>query len=73
MTDTHLYLAIGVPTLALIMGMIGNGLLFSALSARMTSLENRMSSIDARFGLLMGKLSDIDTRLGILEDRSRRP
>jgi hypothetical protein len=38
-TDAQRYLAIGVPTIALVLGMIGNGLLFNALSARMTGLE----------------------------------
>ncbi len=76
MTDTQLYLAVGVPTIALVLGMIGNGLLFNALSARMSSLETRMlaleTSMNTRFDLIMGRLSDLDTRLGVLEDRSKR-
>jgi hypothetical protein len=72
MTDTQLYLAIGLPTLALVLGMIGNGLLFNALSARMNSLESRMSSLEAKMDLLIGKVADMDTRLSILEDRSQR-
>lgn len=77
MTDTQLYLAIGIPTMALILGMIGNGLLFNALSARMSSLESRMlaleTSMNTRFDLIMGRLADVDTRLSVLEDRSNRP
>ena len=77
MTDTQLYLAIGIPTIALVLGMVGNGFLFNALSARMTSLEARMVALEtgmnARFDLIMGRLSDLDTRLGVLEDRSSRP
>jgi hypothetical protein len=77
MTDTQLYLAVGVPTIALVLGMIGNGLLFNALSARMSSLEVRMlaleSSMNTRFDLIMGRLADLDTRLSVLEDRSKRP
>lgn len=76
MTDTQLYLAIGIPTIALVLGMIGNGFLFNALSARMSSIENRMlaleGSMNTRFDLIMGKLSDLDTRLSVLEDRSKR-
>ena len=76
MTDTQLYLAIGIPTIALLIGMIGNGLLFNALSAQMTSLESRMlaleTSMNTRFDLIMGRLSDLDSRLGVLEDRWRR-
>jgi hypothetical protein len=76
MTATQLYLAVGVPTIALVLGMIGNGLLFNALSARMSSLEARMlaleSSMNTRFDLIMGRLADLDTRLSVLEDRSKR-
>jgi hypothetical protein len=74
--DTQLYLAVGVPTIALVLGMIGNGLLFNALSARMSSLQARMlaleSSMNTRFDLIMGRLTDLDTRLSVLEDRSKR-
>lgn len=87
MTDTQLYLAVGIPTMALVLGMILNGLLFNALSARMSTLENALSgriaslesrmlaletSLNTRFDLIMGRLSDLDTRLGVLEDRSKR-
>ena len=48
MTDARLYLAIGLPTLAVVMGMIGNGFLFNALSARMSSLEARMLALETR-------------------------
>jgi len=83
MTDTQLYLAIGIPTIALVLGMMGNGFLFNALSARITSLEARMmaletrihtfeTSVNQRIDLLIGKIGEIDTRLGILEDRSNR-
>jgi len=55
-TDAQLHPAIGIPSFALILGMIGNGLLFNALSARM----------------IMGRPGDPDTRLSVLEDRSKR-
>jgi hypothetical protein len=70
MTDAQLYLSIGVPTLALALGMIGNGFLFNALSARMSSLETRMlaleTSANQRIDLLISKVADIDSRLGVL-------
>lgn len=77
MTDTQLYLAIGVPTIALVLGMIGNGFLFNALSARMASLEQRMTaletSVNQRIDMLIGKVSELDTRLSVVEDPWRRP
>jgi len=76
-TDTQLYLAVGLPTIALVLGMIGNGFLFNALSGRIASLEARMlaleNSMNTRFDLIMGRLTDLNTPLGVLEDRSRRP
>jgi hypothetical protein len=76
MTGAQLYLSIGVPTLALALGMIGNGFLFNALSARMSSLETRMpaleTSVNQRIDLLISRVADIDTRLSVLEDRSKR-
>jgi len=87
MTDAQLYLAIGLPTIVLTLGMIGNGFLFNALSARMSSLEARMlaletrmevrilaleTSVNQRIDMLIGKVADLDTRLSVLEDRSNR-
>lgn len=83
MTDAQRYFAVGIPTIALVLGMIGNGFLFNALSARMSSLEPRMlaiegrvagfeTSINQRIDMLIGKISEMDTRLSILEDRSNR-
>jgi hypothetical protein len=64
MTDAQLYLAIGFPVIALVLGMIGNGFLFNALSARMSSLEARMlaleTSMNTRFDLIMGRLTDLE-------------
>lgn len=86
MTDAQLYLAIGLPTIVLTLGMIGNGFLFNALSARMTSLEARMlaletrlearilaleTSVNQRIDMLIGKVAEIDNRLSVLEDRSK--
>ena len=78
MTDSQLYLVIGLPTLAVVLGMITNGFLFNALSTRMSSLEARMlalearllafeTSVNQRIDILTGKISDLDTRLSILK------
>jgi hypothetical protein len=76
MTDAQLYFAIGLPTTVVTLGMIGNGFLFNALSARMSSLEARMlaleTSVNQRIDMLIGKVADLDTRLSVLEDRSSR-
>jgi hypothetical protein len=76
MADMQFYLSIGIPSLLLALGMIGDGLLFNGLSARMSSLEARMlaleTRVNTRFDLIMGRLSDLDTGLSVLQDRSKR-
>jgi hypothetical protein len=64
MTDAQLYLAIGIPTFALILGMIGNGLLFNALSARISSLEG---GFEGRMSALAARMSGLETRMLALE------
>ena len=59
MTDTQLYLVIGIPTIALVLGMIGNGYLFNALSARMSDLDRGFS----------GRMIGLESRMGSLENR----
>jgi hypothetical protein len=68
-THTQLYLAVGVPTIAIMIGMAINALVFQSLSARMNHIEARMVNLDTRFDLLMSKLVDIDNRLTRVEER----
>jgi hypothetical protein len=77
MTDAQLYLAIGLPSLVVMSGILVNGLLIqqlgNQLSARITSLEtslnSRISSLETRFETLTGKVIEIDNRLTRLEER----
>ncbi len=73
MTDVQLYLALGIPTVAVLVGMLINGMRFSALNGRIGSLENRMtlleSKFDMRFDMLISKVVGIDNRLTRLEAR----
>ena len=87
MTNVRLYMSIGIPTLAVLAGILLNGYLYLALNtslngrmdsidSRIASLETRMLSLEttmtARFDLIMGKLVDLDNRLTVLEDRGKR-
>ena len=77
-TDTQLYLSIGLPVLAVLLTFVGNSLQMSSVSARITSLEstmsarfssveNRLVSLEARFETLTGKVIEVDNRLTRVE------
>jgi uncharacterized protein involved in exopolysaccharide biosynthesis len=78
MTDTQLYLAVGMPTIAILLGILINGLQFhratADLSARISTIETSINaristietSINARFASLEARLASVETRLDIL-------
>jgi hypothetical protein len=87
MNDAQLYLAIGVPVFAVLMGFIGSIFQVNTINARITSLEaamnnrigsfessvnNRFSSLESRFETLIGKVMEVDTRLTRVEERLER-
>ena len=73
MTDSQLYLVIGIPSFVALMGILVNALVFISLNSRMSALETRMlaleQSVAQRFDLLIGKVGELDTRLSVLEER----
>jgi hypothetical protein len=64
-TNMQLYLAAGTPTIAVLVGILMNAVLYNSLNSRMTSME-------VKFDLIMGKLADLDNRLTRLEERLER-
>ena len=84
MTNAQLYLTIGIPTFAILIGILvnqaqisslGNSMnsRFQGLEGRIQSLENRITAleqkIDAKIDLLIGKILGLDNRLTRLEER----
>lgn len=76
MTDTQLYFAVGLPTFAVLIGIIVNGMQFASLHGRMGALDSRfagfevrIASLEAKFEVMLTKLVDIDNRVSRLEDR----
>jgi hypothetical protein len=77
MTDQQLYLAIGIPAVIAILGILVNVGYFVALNARVASLENWLDSrtntieqkFDMKFDLLTGKVIELDNRIIRLEER----
>ena len=60
MTDTQVWLAIALPNIAVMLGMLATALVFQSLSARIGCLEGRVD-------MLFSKLMDIDHRLSKVE------
>ena len=77
MSNVQLYLAVGLPTLAVLVGILMNAITLSwlntSLNARMTSLENnvdrRLTSLEGRIDMLTGKVVELDNRLTRLKER----
>jgi Na+/H+ antiporter NhaA len=65
MTNMQLYLAAGLPTIAALVGILMNAVLYNSLNSRMTSME-------VKFDLIMGKFAELDNRLTRLEERLER-
>jgi hypothetical protein len=80
MNDTQLSLAIGMPTIAILVGVLINGMQYhaatAALNARMSTIETsinaRLTSVETRLDILIGKMMDFDGRLSRLEERREK-
>jgi hypothetical protein len=66
-TDVELYLAIGIPTLAVLLGILTNLIQWNAINARFNSLEARFNNLDVKFDTLTGKVIDVDNRVTRIE------
>jgi hypothetical protein len=66
MNDIQLYIAAGLPTVAVLVGILMNVALFNSLSARLLALENK---VDTKLDLVAGKLAELDSRLPHVQRR----
>jgi hypothetical protein len=69
MTNLQLLLAIGIPTLAVIVSMIQNNGRFNAIEARIGSIEARIGGIDGRLISIEADLRRFFQELGRLAGR----
>jgi hypothetical protein len=60
MTDIQLYIAVGLPTLTALVGVLVNVGYFVAISGRMTRIEDGLDNV-------MGALSALDRRVILIE------
>ena len=67
MTDLQLYLAIGIPTFAVLTGILTNVVHHNAVNARFNLIESRFNNLDVKFDTLTGKVIDLDNRLTRVE------
>ena len=68
--DTQLYLAIGLPILAVLLGFTANMIQVSSLNSRFSSLEaqmnSRFSSLENQFN---GRFTSVENRLASIDAR----
>jgi hypothetical protein len=77
LTEQQLYLSIGIPTLAVLIGLMVNVGYFVTINGSINSLETRLdarissmeSKFDMKLDLLTGKVIELDNRLVRLEER----
>jgi hypothetical protein len=60
MADMQLYIAAGLPTVAVLVSILMDVSLFNSLSARLLAMENK---VDTKLDLIAGKLAELDNRL----------
>jgi hypothetical protein len=66
MTDIQLYIAAGLPTVAVLVGILINVSLFKSLSARLSALENK---VDTKLDAAANKLAALTYRLSRVQRR----
>jgi hypothetical protein len=66
MTDIQLYIAAGLPTVSVLVGILMNVSLFNSLSARVLALENK---VDTKLDIVASKLTALTYRLSRVEER----
>lgn len=65
MTDQQLYLALGLPTLVALVGILVNVGYFVALNGRMTRIEDRLDNVIGALNELDKRVTKIEVKLGI--------
>jgi len=65
MTDTQLYLAIGIPSLLALVNLAVILTLFTSLSGRIQRLEERMDHLVGAINELDKRLTKVEIKLGI--------
>ena len=67
MNDVQLYFAIGIPTFAVLIGILMNVVHHNSVNARFNSMDGRFNSLELRFDTLLGKVIGLDNRVTRIE------
>src|SRR5580693_1244116 len=66
MSGVQFYLTIGIPTLAVLLGVLMNVVQFHSIIARFSGQDARFSSIDASFNSIEARFNSVDARFNNL-------
>ena len=71
MTELQVYIAVGMPTFAVLVGILVNLVQLGNTNARISSFEARVdarfNNLDVKFDTLTGKVVDVDNRVTRIE------
>jgi len=70
-SNTQLYLSIGIPTLAIILGYLATLVQISTINSRLNDLNGRLGRLLDKFDILMQKFYELDNRVSRVEDLLR--
>jgi hypothetical protein len=60
-------LAIGIPTFAVLIGILMNVVYYNGLNARFNSVDDRFNRLEVRFDTLLSKVIELDNRVTRIE------
>jgi hypothetical protein len=67
MSNVQLYLTIGIPTFAVLIGILMNMVNYSSVNARFNSIDARFSSLDGRFSSIDACFNGVDARFNTVK------
>ena len=73
MTDIQLYLAVGLPIIAILTSLTVSILQVSAIRGEVVRIHDDMRALRADLNTLTGKVIEIDNRLTRIEERLEHP
>jgi hypothetical protein len=70
-TNTQLFLSIGIPTLAIVLGYLATLVQIATINARIGDVTSRLARLEDKFDTLMEKFYELDNRVSRVEELLR--